>query len=92
MPEVFGMFSDDLPSPLGEATFKAKAGTISPAQFLKIFEQCGVGNIERLAYAHKAFNLSLEELKRIEQARDRGLTESESEEIITTLNQLQSES
>ena len=89
MPEVYNKLPRNLPPLLTDAITKAKVGMISPIEFLDLFEEHGVGVIQRLIYAHRAFKLGLEELKRIEVERGRGLTARECAEIMDTLDELQ---
>lgn len=91
MPEVYKNLTSLLPL-LTDAMAKAKAGMISPIQFLDLFEEHGVGGIQKLIYAHRAFNLGLEELKRIEVESGRGLTDRQCREIMDTLDELQRDS
>jgi hypothetical protein len=90
VPEVSKSLEQPLPPLLADAIAKAKAGLISPEQFLDLFEEHGVGGIRKLIYAHRAFNLGFEELKRIEVERGRGLTDQACEDIIDSLDHLQS--
>ena len=90
MPEVYKDLDEALPPLLVEAIAKAKAGLISPEQFLDLFEEHGIGGIQRIIYAHRAFDLRFEELKRIEVERGRGLTDQACEEIIDSLDHLES--
>lgn len=92
MPEVYKNLTHNLDPVLTDAIAKAEAGMISPIQFLDLFEEHGIGAIQRLIYAHRAFNLGLEELKRIEVDRGRGLTDHECGEIMVTLDELQLDS
>jgi hypothetical protein len=90
VPEVSESLDKPLPPLLADAIAKAKAGLISPEEFLDLFEEHGVGGIQRMIHAHRAFNLGFDEIKRIEVERGRGLTEQQGEDIIDTIDHLQS--
>ena len=92
MPEVYKKLPQSLPPHLLDAIAKAKAGMISPVQFLDLFEESGVGAIQRLIYAHRAFKVGLEDLKRIEVERGHGLTDRDCREIMDTLDELKRDS
>ncbi len=89
MSELRTVTEENLPPVLKELFAKARAGLVSPTEFLAILDVHDIHFAERWLHARDVFGLTLEAVKEIEHLRGKDLTDKDCEELGEVLEQLE---